>query len=137
MASALLWQTLKQANHSQGEAMTTETFIDVVKEVVRDASINSVETLLHQVPGRSPDKRLVALSAWHTTLSDSDKQMVAQVIKEAVDGAVFGFLCVLDGVSVVEPGSGDFEVRYIRNGESMVLAPNEEAGYLHDLYKAE
>lgn len=75
MAPALLWQTLKQANYSQGEAMTTETFIDVVKEVVRDASINSVETLLHQVPGRSPDKRLVALSAWHTALSDSDKQM--------------------------------------------------------------
>ena len=50
---------------------------------------------------------------------------------------MFGFLCVLDGVSVVEPGSGDFEVRYIRNGESMVLAPNEEAGYLHDLCKAE
>ena len=112
--------------------MTTETFIDVVKEVVRDASINSVETLLHQVPGRSPDKRLVALSAWHTALSNSDKQMVAQVIKEAVDGAVFGFLCVLDGSSVVEPGSGDFEVRYIRNGESIVLSPNEEAGYLHD-----
>lgn len=117
--------------------MTTETFIDVVKEVVRDASVDSVETLLRHVPGRSPDKRLVALSAWHTALSDTDKQMVTQVIKEAVDEAVFGFLCVLDGVSVVEPDSGDFEVRYIRKGEGVVLTPNEEADYLHDLYKAE
>jgi hypothetical protein len=117
--------------------MTTETFVNAVKEVVRDASIHSVETLLHHVPGRSPDKRLVALSAWHAGLPDSDKQMVAQVIKEAVDDAVFGFLCVLDGVSAVEPESGDFEVRYIRNGESTVLSPNQEAGYLHDLYNAE
>ncbi|TDN38092.1 hypothetical protein E4631_24380 [Hymenobacter sp. UV11] len=116
--------------------MTTETFIDVVKEVVRNASVNSVETLLHHVPGRSPDKHLVALSTWHTALSDSDKHMVTQVIEQAVDDALFGFLCVLDGVRVVESNSGDFELRYRRKGESVLLSPNEEVGYLHDLYNA-
>lgn len=117
--------------------MTTETFIDVVKEVVRNASINSVETLLHHVPGRSPDKRLLALSAWHTALAEPDKQMVSQVIEQAVDDALFGFLCVLDGVRVVEADSGDFELLYRRKGKRVVLSPNEEAGYLHDLYNAE
>ena len=116
--------------------MTTETFINVVKEVVRNASVNSVETLLNHVPGRSPDTRLVALSAWHTALAEPDKQMVNQVIEQAVDDALFGFLCVLDGVRVVESDSGDFELLYRRKGKTVVLSPNEEAGYLHDLYKA-
>ncbi|MCC3155304.1 hypothetical protein Q3A66_19715 [Hymenobacter sp. BT770] len=117
--------------------MTTDTFIDVLKEVVRNTSINSIETLLHHVPGRSPDKSLVALSAWHNALADSDKQMVAQVIEQAVDEALFGFLCVLDGVRVVERNSGDFELRYSQKGETVVLSPNEETGYLHDLYNAD
>jgi hypothetical protein len=117
--------------------MTTESFIDAVKEVVRNASISSMETVLRHVPGRSPDKRLMALSAWHASLSDPDKQMVTQVIEQAVDNAVFGFLCVLDGVSVVESNSGNFELRYRRQGDTVVLSPNEEAGYLHDLYNAD
>ncbi len=117
--------------------MTTETFIDVVREVVRNASINSVESLLHHVPGRSPDQRLVAFSAWHTALAEPDQLMITQVIEQAVDDALFGFLCVLDGVRVVESESGEFELFYRRKGKRVVLSPNEEAGYLHDLYKAE
>ena len=63
--------------------MTTETFINVVKEVVRNASVNSVETLLNHIPGRSPDTRLVALSAWHTALAEPDKQMVILIAKRS------------------------------------------------------
>jgi len=116
--------------------MTTETFIDIVKEVVRNASVNSVETLLDHVSGRSPDTRLVALSAWHTALAEPDKQMVTQVIEQAVDDALFDFFCVLDGVRVVESDSGEFELLYRRKEKAWCSSPNEEAGYLHDLYNA-
>ena len=119
--------------------MNTESFVDILKEVVRNSSVKSVETTLEYVPGRSPDRRLVELSTWYHSLAERDKYFLRQVVAESVDSALFGFLCVLDGVRAVEPdgNSGDFEVRYHRNGDSIVLSPNEEAGYLHDLYNAE
>ena len=53
-----------------------------------------------------------------------------------MDQAVFGFLCVLDGVRAVEngPDKGTFELRYLKDG-SVLLNPQDEA-MLHDLYNS-
>jgi hypothetical protein len=52
----------------------------------------------------------------------------------AAHQAVFGFLCVLDGVSAIEavPPSGMFDLRY-RQGETEVRL-TEGGEDLHDLY---
>ena len=64
------------------------------------------------------------------------KQLVAYVIGEAVDSAVFGFLCVFDGVRAVESVEikGRFELRY--TGETTVELNAQDAPMLHDLYNA-
>jgi len=56
--------------------MTTEEFVPAIERVVRGGAVFSA-------------------------LDDADRRMVAEVIKEAADFAVFGFLFVLDGVSAM------------------------------------
>lgn len=63
--------------------------------------------------------------------------MVQSAIKKAAELAVFSFLCVLDGVSVIEngPDQGNLKLLYQKVGEELVLNdPAEE--FLHDLYNA-
>ena len=119
--------------------MTPETFVDMLKSSVRAPAIADVEETLQQVPGRAPDKKLVELSAWYHSLGSRDQECLRLVIAEAVDTALFGLLCVLDGVRVAEgiEADGQFELRYHRAGEEITLSPVEEADYLHDLYQAE
>ena len=42
------------------------------------------------------------LPDWYHGLGSKDKGMITRVIKEATEMAVFGFLCVLDGVTAIE-----------------------------------
>jgi hypothetical protein len=60
--------------------------------------------------------------------------MVSAVIATAVDGALFGLLCVLDGVRAVEDGEikGEFRLHYIKGGVAVLNGP--DAPFLHDLY---
>lgn len=118
--------------------MDTETFVVAIKEAVRNPSIEGVYDTLKQVPGRSPAKRLTDLSTWYNSLSESDQRYVKQIIEESIDSALFGFLCVIDGVKAIEPDgdTGEFEVLYHRNGETTTLAPNDDTDYLHDLYNS-
>ncbi len=54
---------------------------------------------------------------------------------DAVNRAVFGFLCVLDGVRSIEEGqdNGRLELVY-HKGKSVVLNPSE-GEMLHDLWE--
>jgi hypothetical protein len=58
-------------------------------------------------------------------------------MREAVELAVFSFLCVLDGVSAIEdePEKGVLTLRYIKRDEDLLLNdPADE--FLHDTYNA-
>ena len=61
--------------------------------------------------------------------------MLKMAMKEAAELAVFGLLCVLDGVSAIENGSdkGDLKLFYKKGADEILQ--NEQAGeHLHDLY---
>lgn len=59
--------------------------------------------------------------------------MVALAMRESADATLFGVLCVIDGVRVIEdePEKSEFELSASRHGIRSVISPN--ASHLHDL----
>lgn len=116
--------------------MNNELFIELIKMHVRDAAIEDVISKLNKPPGRKPRERHVTQSQWFNQLSTDDKNSVKEVVQEAVDEAIFGFLAVLDGVRAVEDSSehkGEFILMYGLEGVNERLNdPDKE--YLHDIY---
>ena len=119
--------------------MDQEQFVNAVKEVVRDSSIDGLVQILENPPGRSPDRKLIELSSWYTKL-DADQQLhVKGVIEMAVNTGIFGLLCVIDGVRSVKESSDSvdrvFKLSIIEGNEEIILNdPGDE--YLHDLYNS-
>ena len=114
--------------------MNQEEFVDVIKLVVIDGSIKAVESNLIKPAGRQPQKELVELSDWFNRLNFEDKIMVRKLITESVETGVFGFLCVLDGVSAIEASGekGSLVLNFEKQGVSTWLN-NPDENYLHDL----
>lgn len=114
--------------------MTKEGFVSIIKEVVVEAAINSVKENLFMPPGRSPASDLIKMSEWYNKLNGADKDLMHQVIKESIDTAVFGFLCVLDGVRAFEnENNGELKL-YYESGNEKLLLNDIDTEYLHDFY---
>ena len=56
------------------------------------------------------------------------------MIERSVDSAIFGILCVLDGVRITSDGTNRcrFELRYVDEDVDILNPPDERM--LHDLY---
>jgi hypothetical protein len=116
--------------------MNAKDFIDIIRIVVVESSVKSMENNLESPPGRQPDKRLIDMSRWFNGLNDSEKKMVVGLIKESVEISVFGFLCLLDGVTAIEETEtkGKLELFYEKGFNRVLLNdPNQE--YLHNLFR--
>lgn len=114
--------------------MHPEQFVDVIKKVVSESAVEGVISELHSPPGRRPKADLMAMSAFWHTASGEQKEMIAQIIRLAVDDAAFGFLCVLDGVRAIEDEhKGELSLVWRKDDETVVLNQN---GDLHDYYNA-
>lgn len=115
--------------------MNTQEFIDAVKIRVVSGSLDSIHSILIKPPGREPAQKYVEMSKWYNQLSDGNKSMVLKVAKESIESAVFGFLCVLDGVSAIENTElkGKLLLYFEKNGERTLLN-NSEEDFLHDLF---
>src|SRR5262245_22583207 len=61
-----------------------------------------MKTLQDGPPGRGPHPRGSALNLWFRRLPGPDQQMVMECVRDAAHSAVFGLLCVLDGVRVID-----------------------------------
>lgn len=113
--------------------MNDEEFVDAIRHSVLEAAVDSMEKLLDRPPGRSPSKDLVEMSAWYNSLNSADKEVMIKIITESVRGAVFGFLCVLDGVRSIESNDkGILKLYYERRGEKILLNDQDRFN-LHDL----
>lgn len=114
--------------------MKPEQFVDTIKKVVSDCATESTISVLTSPPGRRPKAELMAMSAFYHTASAEQKEMINNIIKLAVDDAVFGFLCVLDGVRPIEDGEqkGALSLVYRKDNEVVL---NKDAD-LHDYYNA-
>ena len=118
--------------------MTSDDFVRLIRDTVYAVAVKDVETLLASPPGRRPPPSLIELSQWHEGLSGEDRQRVHMTTQLAARAAVFGFFAVLDGVTSIRDAGetgGLIELRYIENGESVLLnAPT--GALLHDLFAA-
>ena len=117
--------------------MNQEEFIAAIKIAVHDSSIHGMKKLLTSPPGRRPRAKLKRNSEWFNTLPETERQRVEDIITDTVHFTLFNFLCVLDGVKVIEntPNKGTLQLYFTKNGEKSQL--NSEVGeMLHDLYQS-
>jgi hypothetical protein len=116
--------------------MTPEEFVRRIEISVYQSTVDGVQQILEQPPGRRPSPGLVALSQGFNQLSTDDKECVREIIGLAVRDALFGMFAVLDGVrSIREDGEslGELELRYVVDGRSFRI--NDTKGeFLHDLF---
>ena len=119
------------------ELMTPEHFVGVLREVVRDSAVSGTLSVLEQPPGRRPKGDLLQMAEWYAGLDTTAKAIFANALKHAADGAVFGFLCVLDGVRAIEDGPDKGALKLIYSGKSERVLNGENVEMLHDLYNAD
>jgi hypothetical protein len=115
--------------------MDTRTFIRALVVQTSLATVESVLSILREPPGPAPDQRYVGLSAWYERLTENDRMMVRESVREAAEQAVFNFLTILDGVSAIENSSqkGNLRLYFVKDEKSVLLNdPNEEE--LHNLF---
>jgi hypothetical protein len=83
--------------------MTPEEFVAGVKAAAFDSAVNATMKTLREGPaGRGPHPRGRALSLWFSQMPGADQQMVAECVRDAAHSAVFGLMCILDGVRVID-----------------------------------
>ena len=78
------------------------------------------------------------MSAWYTRLSEPDRKMVAEVIRDAAHSAVFGVLCMLDGARAADnPPHAELTLTAAAaDGSTTVLASSLGPTVLHDEFNA-
>lgn len=115
--------------------MNNTEFVDILKIVVAQSSINDVKQNIITPAGRNPQEKYIIMSSFYNSLNETDKTFIDLIIKESVDTAVFQFLSVLDGVvSIDNKKEGELKLYYENNNKKILLNDNNEE-YLHDLYK--
>ncbi|MGX5651462.1 hypothetical protein ACWKW4_14505 [Hydrogenophaga borbori] len=116
--------------------MTPDFFVDALQAECRDAAVQGCVEQLRAPSGRRPTSELVRMSNWFNALDEASQKFVIQAMDDAADATLFGVLCVLDGVRVIEPAGekSEFRLTVSRAGVNSVLAPGESN--LHDLLRA-
>lgn len=114
--------------------MDTHQFVDLLRIVVRDNAASEELSVLRSPPGRRPSTDLQERSKWYNSLQDDQKRILSSIILDVADRAVFGFLCVLDGVRAIEDDGdkGRLELRYVKDELTLLNPPEGEM--LHDLW---
>lgn len=115
--------------------MDKQQFVDALK--LHAANVGAASTLRQwEAPaGRSPGQLALDRSRWFARLSDEDRAMVEVVARDAADAALFGVLCILDGVRRIDPSDeARLELVRIEQGRANLLASSSvDAENLHDL----
>ncbi len=115
--------------------MKAQAFVAAIHEVVLDATVKGMVSILERPPGRRPAADLVQLSEWYKGLSEHDKEMAGRLVGMAARHAVFRVFGVLDGTLKVDPAATAndyFELRHVHGGaEDILTGPKGEP--LHEL----
>lgn len=114
--------------------MNAEEFLDAIRIVVRDGAASEVLSVLQKPPGRRPSEELITRSLWYNSLDSSQRRMVSAIVQDAANRAIFGFLCVVDGVRSIESATdkGKIELRYVKGSSTLLNPPDGEM--LHDIW---
>jgi hypothetical protein len=114
--------------------MDSRQFIDLLRVAVRDGAASEVMTVRQKPPGMRPSEDLVNRSNWYNSLDDDQRRILSSIVLDAANRAVFGFLCVIDGVRAIENEGekGRLELRHVKNGSVLLNPP--EGTMLHDFW---
>jgi hypothetical protein len=114
--------------------MTSEEFVDVLREAVLARAVDSTLSAVEKPPGRRPSRELVEASIWFQGLSEEGRTQLRAVASMVAHQAVFGMLAVLDGARVVEstPDKGTFRLTFRKGEMEWELNPADSVP-LHDL----
>ena len=114
--------------------MNSRDFVRALRIAVRRPSIAGTLAAAADPPVRRPTSDAISRSKWLNSLDEGERVHVESVVTEAVDSAIFGLLCVIDGVRAVEPPGpkGRFELWHI--GQDKVLLNGTDRAHLHDIY---
>lgn len=115
--------------------MNSEEFVKSIIKVVREESISEIIEDLVDPPGRKPSNEDIELSSWFNELNGKDKEIIAKVVRKAVDTTIFGFFTVLDGVRAIESDLNKGKLKlYYKKNENTNLLNNNQDEYLHDVF---
>lgn len=114
--------------------MTPDEFVSALVLTVFDSTVQGVVSVLESPPGRNPHARTLDLHEWFVRLSAADQRRVVEVVRNASHSALFGMLCVLDGVRAIDrPPHADLALTAIDEQGSRIL---NQDGDLHERLNA-
>ncbi|MET0637368.1 MAG: hypothetical protein ABWZ25_15160 [Chitinophagaceae bacterium] len=116
--------------------MDSNEFVYALKKVVELSAISDVGKNLGDLSITPSDSNSDSKS-WYIELDDGGKECVNQIIEDSIRTAIFGVLCVLDGVRAIEDtmDKGSLELYFVRDDEKVLLNDFNE-DFLHDIYKS-
>jgi len=109
-------------------------YIQAVKDYIRNPAIEGTYNNAVNPPGRQIIMQQKEISIWLESLPAKERQYVQCLIQSAVDSAIFGYLCSLDGVRKITDEPGEFRLLFKSEDRECLLNTNASE-YLHDLYR--
>ena len=118
--------------------MNDQEFVDAIKEHVFDSAIEGVMSQIISPSGKKPRDTLLQLNNWFHEQDEETQSMIRQCVKEGAHSALFGLLCVLDGVRLIHEDLRNGQLRLVlrTNTQEIVLSDNQEFSDLHDIFNA-
>jgi hypothetical protein len=120
------------------DLLDRERFVEIVVDHVRTPAVLDTVKVFTNPPGRTPSPELVEMSGWLGRLSPVDWQHVIRAMAHAVDDALFGVMCLLDGVRSINPRPGVVQRlelhAVLEDGRRRQLNVEGDGEELHDLY---
>lgn len=117
-------------------AEISNKFIEVLKaSVLNNIEIEIINNYITPPKRKKNTDRDKEIAGWYNQLSDKLKRYLIDLIREGANSAVFGFLCILDGVRAIdnEVDKGSLEL-YYKNHSNTILLNNQKKDYLHDIF---
>ncbi|WP_316812828.1 hypothetical protein [Pedobacter heparinus] len=120
--------------------MNQDEFIKILKRDVTKSGTNDVIKNLIAPVGRKSSEKLLKMSEFYNSMDDANKKIINEIIYEAIDTGIFGFLCLIDGVRSVNMNGEEnhLKLTFINDNtgkETVLNNPNQD--FLHDIYNAE
>jgi len=114
--------------------MDSESFIDLIRIHVADATVLNVVERLRNPVGRKVSVEIRDRSNWYKSLDDKSRKHVDSLIAESVCDALFGLFVVLDGGRVIDESGGHFELSH--TSSRRVILTDSDTNPLADIFRA-
>ena len=116
--------------------MTPEEFVRALKAQVQESAAS--EIAYYRNPAlRNPPEHLNRFSKWFRQLSESDQQMVTNLVTYAKEGGLFTVLTFLDNLAFLTDKRGTFEVFHADDQGNRVRLNQPNGELLTDIFNNE